>query len=67
APSTLANYGGTVERFERFCATEGVPLDLQLPADEFVLCAFAASGAGTHAGSTVRNNIAALKAWHVAQ
>ncbi|KAJ7099846.1 hypothetical protein C8R43DRAFT_964113 [Mycena crocata] len=44
-----------------------VPKELQLPADEFVLCAFAASSAGIHAGSTPRNNIAALKAWHTAQ
>ncbi|KAJ7478785.1 hypothetical protein B0H11DRAFT_1652519, partial [Mycena galericulata] len=31
------------------------------------VCAFAASSAGIHAGSTARNNIAALKAWHIAQ
>ncbi|KAF8147555.1 DNA breaking-rejoining enzyme [Mycena galopus ATCC 62051] len=67
AEATLANYGNTMDRFIAFCTTEGVPSDLQLPADEFVLCAFAASGAGVHASSTARNNIAALKAWHVVQ
>ncbi|KAJ7134103.1 hypothetical protein C8R46DRAFT_1362275 [Mycena filopes] len=50
-----------------FGAEERIPPALQLPTDEFVLCAFAASGAGVHAGSTARNNIAALKAWHIAQ
>ncbi|KAJ7128284.1 hypothetical protein C8R46DRAFT_1237054 [Mycena filopes] len=65
--NTLDNYGGTVDRFLNFCTVEGVPTKFQLPADEFVLCAFAASSAGVHAGSTVRNNIAALKAWHIAQ
>ncbi|KAJ7477503.1 DNA breaking-rejoining enzyme [Mycena latifolia] len=65
--STLANYGSTVDRFLAFCTGEGVPIKFQLPADEFVLCAFAASSAGIHAGSTARNNIAALKAWHIAQ
>ncbi|KAJ6594951.1 hypothetical protein B0H19DRAFT_1247586 [Mycena capillaripes] len=56
-----------VDEFLGFCAIEGVPSKFQLPADEFVLCAFAASSAGVHAGSTVRNKIAALKAWHTAQ
>ncbi|KAJ7112064.1 hypothetical protein C8R43DRAFT_1138992 [Mycena crocata] len=67
APGTLNNYGYAVDRFLAFCAQEKIPIRFQLPADEFVLCAFAASGAGIHAGSTARNNIAALKAWHVAQ
>ncbi|KAJ7429859.1 hypothetical protein B0H11DRAFT_2166731 [Mycena galericulata] len=67
AEPTLANYGNAVNRFLAFCAAEGVPHRFQLPADEFVLCAFATSSAGVHAGSTARNNIAALKAWHIAQ
>lgn len=67
ADPTLANYGNAVDRFLAFCESEGVPHNFQLPADEFVLCAFAASSAGIHAGSTARNNMAALKAWHVAQ
>ncbi|KAJ6535788.1 hypothetical protein B0H19DRAFT_1271504 [Mycena capillaripes] len=67
ADTTLTNYGGVVDEFLGFCAIEGVPSKFQLPADEFVLCAFAASSAGVHAGSTVRNKIAALKAWHTAQ
>lgn len=67
ADSTLTNYGHAVERFLAFCGTENIPPQFQLPADEFVLCAFAASSAGVHAGSTARNNIAALKAWHIAQ
>lgn len=67
ADATLKNYGGAVDRFLAFCTSEGVPEELQLPADEFVLCAFAASSAGIHAGSTVRNDIAGVKAWHIAQ
>ncbi|KAJ7174969.1 DNA breaking-rejoining enzyme [Mycena crocata] len=67
AAPTLSNYGSAVDRFLAFCSAEGVPEEFQLPADEFVLCAFAASSAGIHAGSTARNNIAALKAWHTAQ
>ncbi|KAJ7722079.1 hypothetical protein DFH07DRAFT_932613 [Mycena maculata] len=67
ADPTLANYGNAVDRFLAFCSAQGVPQKFQLPADEFVLCAFAASSAGVHSGSTARNNIAAVKAWHVAQ
>jgi hypothetical protein len=67
ANSTATNYGYALNRFLKFCADEKIPSRLQLPADEFVLCAFAASGAGVHSGSTARNNVAALKAWHVAQ
>ncbi|KAJ7804432.1 hypothetical protein B0H14DRAFT_3486171 [Mycena olivaceomarginata] len=67
ANSTITNYGHAVDRFLAFCVDEKIPTKFQLPADEFVLCAFAASGAGVHSGSTARNNIAALKAWHVVQ
>ncbi|KAJ7721249.1 hypothetical protein DFH07DRAFT_1008089 [Mycena maculata] len=67
ADSTISNYGYAVDRFLAFCTREGIPPKFQLPTDEFVLSAFAASGAGVHSGSTARNNIAALKAWHVAQ
>nr|GAT47546.1 predicted protein [Mycena chlorophos] len=65
ATSTAGNYGSAVARFRAFCRRESIPVSLQLPAHEFVLCAFAASGAGSHAGSTARKNISALKAWHV--
>jgi hypothetical protein len=58
----LTNYGSVVDQFQAFCAAEGVPRKFQLPADEFMLYAFAASSAGIQAGSTACNNIAALKA-----
>ncbi|KAF7303391.1 DNA breaking-rejoining enzyme [Mycena indigotica] len=64
---TLTNYGYTVDRFLAFCDAEKVPQNLRLPTHEFILSAFAASHTGIHAGSTARNDIAALKAWHVAQ
>ncbi|KAJ6523727.1 hypothetical protein B0H19DRAFT_1215043 [Mycena capillaripes] len=67
ADATLGTYGSTVDRFLEFCAAEGVPKKIQPPADEFVLCAFAATSAGIHAGATAGNNIAALKAWHITQ
>ena len=66
AKSTLNRYSGAVELFLRFCDDEGIPNHLRFPADEFVLCAFAASSLGRHARSTVSSRLAGLKAWHVA-
>ena len=66
ADSTLKRYTGTIKQFIRFCDKERIPEHLRFPADEFVLCAFAASSLGKHAGETPRSRLSALKAWHVA-
>jgi hypothetical protein len=66
AGSTVKRYSGSIKQFIRFCNAEGIPENMRFPADEFVLCAFAASSAGIHAGSTPRARLSALKAWHVA-
>jgi hypothetical protein len=65
ASSTVRRYSGAIKQFIQFCDAEGIPDHLRFPADEFVLCAFAASSAGVHARSTPRNRLSALKAWHV--
>ena len=66
ADSTFKRYTGSINQFIRFCDKERVPESLRFPADEFVLCAFAASSLGKHAGGTPRSRISALKAWHMA-
>jgi hypothetical protein len=66
ATTTIKRYSGSLKQFIRFCNTEGVPDHLRFPADEFVLCAFAASSLGRHSRSTARNRLSALKAWHIA-
>lgn len=66
AGSTLRRYTGSIKQYIRFCDAERVPERLRFPADEFVLCAFAASSLGRHAGGTPRGRISALKAWHLA-
>jgi hypothetical protein len=66
AESTVKRYSGAIEQFIRFCDSEGIPSHLRFPADEFVLCAFAASSVGIHSRSTPRNRLSALKAWHIA-
>jgi hypothetical protein len=65
AESTVKRYSGSIKQFIRFCDSESVPNHLRFPADEFVLCAFAASSAGVHSRNTPRNRLSALKAWHI--
>ncbi|KAJ7708945.1 hypothetical protein B0H17DRAFT_1155973 [Mycena rosella] len=59
AHSTLKKYGQGYAAFERFCDSEDVPVKQCLPADKFLLCAFAASCSGEIAGVTARGAIAA--------
>ena len=66
AESTMKRYSGTIKQYVRFCDTERIPDHMRFPADEFVLCAFAASSLGKHARTTPRNRLSALKAWHLA-
>jgi hypothetical protein len=66
ADSTLKRYTGTIKQYIKFCDAERVPERLRFPADEFILCAFAASSFGRHAGGTPRSRLSALRAWHIA-
>jgi hypothetical protein len=66
ADSTMKRYTGAIKQYIRFCDAERVPEHLRFPSDEFILCAFAASSFGKHAGGTPRSRLSALKAWHVA-
>ena len=66
AKSTLKRYTGTIKQFIRFCDAKWVPEHLRIPADEFVLCTFAASSFGRHAGGTPKSRLSARKAWHIA-
>ncbi|KAF8799790.1 hypothetical protein BYT27DRAFT_7263647 [Phlegmacium glaucopus] len=64
ASATISRYSSTVKDFIQFCDLEDIPNHLRLPADEFVLCTFAASSAGKHAGNMARGRISAIKTWH---
>ncbi|KAI0371582.1 hypothetical protein BV20DRAFT_922358, partial [Pilatotrama ljubarskyi] len=65
ANSTLGNYGSALSAFWRFCDVEQVLETLRLPAPEHLLCAFAASFAGTHVRSSVRDSLSGVRAWHI--
>jgi hypothetical protein len=53
AKLTVRRYSGSIKKFIRFCDSEGIPMHLRFLADEFVLCAFAASSAGVHSQTTL--------------
>ena len=55
AKSTLASYLQHVTHFLAFCKQEQVPATLQFPADEFILCTYAASNTGHVSASTIQN------------
>lgn len=65
ADTTIDKYARSLDAFHAFCDFEGVTRAQRLPANEFLLCAFAASRLGEIAGGTAKNAISAVKAWHV--
>ena len=64
ADSTLSGYSRHVHHFLGFCKQERVPAHLRFPADEFILCAYAASDASKISANMIQNRITGLKAWH---
>jgi hypothetical protein len=65
APSTRRLYNSAVLRFLQFCDGLGVPVASRLPAEEDILCAYAASLMGSRSGSSIKNDISGLRAWHL--
>ncbi|KAG2345630.1 hypothetical protein BDR05DRAFT_974962 [Suillus weaverae] len=61
---TLEGYQGGVNCFLAFCSANNIPLSF--PSPEWLVCAFAAHRAGSCSGSAVANNVAGLRAWHIA-
>ncbi|KAG2130339.1 hypothetical protein DEU56DRAFT_914771 [Suillus clintonianus] len=60
----LEGYQGGVNRFLAFCSANNIPLSF--PSPEWLVCAFAAHRAGSCSGSAVANDVAGLRAWHIA-
>ena len=44
---------------------EHIPSSSRLPADEHLLCAFAASSARQRSGKSISSNISTIRAWHI--
>jgi integrase len=65
AKNTLKKYSGSIERYKRFCASRNFDPTVCFPASEATLCAFAADAAGSRAASTIKNDLAGVRAWHI--
>jgi hypothetical protein len=65
AADTLKKYSGGIERYKRFCFKRNLDPEMSFPATEATLCEFAAETAGLRAGSTIKNDLAGIRAWHV--
>ncbi|RDB24633.1 hypothetical protein Hypma_008189 [Hypsizygus marmoreus] len=63
--STSSRYDASISQFLEFVITNSIPLSACLPASESLLCAFAASFAGSLAGKTIGNKCAAIRSWHI--
>ncbi|KAJ7699686.1 hypothetical protein B0H16DRAFT_1668785 [Mycena metata] len=63
AKNTVAKYSGSLNEFHVFCDHKGVTLAQWLPANKFLLCAFAASKLSEIAGGTVRGAISVDTEW----
>lgn len=64
AAGTVTNYDSAVKHFKQWICAERIAVDLEAPVTEPVLCAYAASLAGTYSGGTARAKIAGIKFWH---
>lgn len=63
--STLVGYQAGVNRFLSFCALNHIHPTLALPANEFLLCSFAAFEAGSRSSGAIANDMAGIRAWHI--
>ncbi|KAJ3559982.1 hypothetical protein NP233_g11130 [Leucocoprinus birnbaumii] len=66
APSTMQGYRLAIQKYHQFCDRENISKPLRTPASELVLCAFAADNVGKLSAAVAHNQLAAIKAWHVA-
>jgi hypothetical protein len=63
--STLAGYQLSMNQFLTFCSANNIHSSFTLPANEFLLCAFATFEAGSRSGGAIANNMSGIQAWHI--
>ncbi|KAF8599400.1 hypothetical protein BDV93DRAFT_477440 [Ceratobasidium sp. AG-I] len=64
AKGTISNYQSAIKLFTTFCDNNNVHPNKRFPANETLLCVFAASMASSHTGSSISGTISGLKTWH---
>jgi hypothetical protein len=65
SPATVKKRAHAVHLYKQFAITNGLRRNETIPASEVTLAAFAASLAGSRAGSTIHGIMSALKSWHI--
>ena len=65
APSTKITYGIGLHVFHFFCNLKGISEEHRAPTDPTVLASFISTLAGIYGGSTIRNYVYGVRAWHI--
>jgi hypothetical protein len=65
APRTSHNYDYAIKRYLKFAASVGFSEKQALPASEELLLLFVCEGLGRTGPGTAKNNLSALRSWHV--
>lgn len=65
APSTRSTYGTGLLIFHIFCDHKDIQEEHRAPVDPTVLSSFISTLVGTYGGSTIRNYVYGIRAWHI--
>jgi len=65
APQTSTNYSYAIKRYLNFAASIGFSEAQALPASEELLLLFVCEGLGRTGPGTAKNNLSALRSWHI--
>jgi hypothetical protein len=65
APRTSSNYNYAIKRYIKFAASLGYSEKQALPASEELLLLFMCKGLGRTGPGTTKNNLSALRSWHI--
>lgn len=65
ANSTLETYASGLLAFHVFCDARNIPEDQQAPCSSDLLGVWIATMAGTYAGTSVKNYVHGVRAWHI--
>lgn len=65
APTTRTTYGTGLGAFHDYCNLRGIEEGHRSPVNPTVLATFIADCIGTYGGSTIRNYVYGIRAWHI--
>lgn len=65
AESTLETYASGLLSYDVFCDSRSIPEDQRAPCRSDLLSSWMATMAGTYAGTSIRNYVHGVRAWHI--